>query len=186
MVKLAIWFYAGMFVLACAITFFWGQGDFRPWFPWRGVDGLLFDIALGVGIGLAIVWLSRVGMERLAWGREMMRSFKQSLGRLRRSEVLLMAFLSGIAEEALFRMALQSLWGVWVASILFGLVHTGPKRHYMIWTLFAMAFGFLAGGLVLWRPGLLLPAVIHITVNAMNLAKISEESRQPAHPAASP
>ncbi len=174
MVRMALWFYAGMFGLAYGIVFFWNGGDLSHWFPVRSVGGIALDILMGVGVGGGVVVISRFGMERLVWGRQMMESFVRVLGGLQRHEVLMLAFLSGIAEEALFRTTLQPLLGVVWTALLFGLVHTGPERHYALWTLFAMGFGLLVGGIVWWHPGLWLPAAAHITVNAMNLAKIAE------------
>ncbi len=173
MVRMAIWFYAGMLGLAYGISFFLGWGDLRHWFPVRSVGGIFLDIGMGVLVGLLVVVVSRFGMERLVWGKQMMESFVRVLGGLRPRDVLLLAFLSGIAEEALFRTTLQPFLGVGWTALLFGLVHTGPQKHYLLWTLFAMGFGLLIGGIVWWHPGLWLPAAAHITVNAMNLAKIA-------------
>ena len=166
-------FYGGMFVLACLITWRWGEAT--DWFPPKSWEAWIGDALLGVFVGLGLVWLGRLGSRHTAWGRAMLASFVEVLGGLRRHEVLALAFLSGIAEEALFRGALQPLIGVWWASLLFGLVHTGPARYFVAWTLFAFGFSLLIGAITLWRGGILVAVVAHITVNGINLAWIAEQ-----------
>jgi uncharacterized protein len=77
--------------------------------------------------------------------------------------------LSAVGEELLFRGVLQPLVGVVFSSVLFGLLHVGPDRRYLLWTVWAVAVGFLFAGLYVWTGGLLAPVVAHAAHNAATL-----------------
>lgn len=135
------------------------------------------DLLLGLGAAALLlgVW---TGAERvLPQARDLEEQIAALLGPLTRSEAVGLAVLSGFAEEVFFRGALQGALpgppGWLVASILFGLVHTGPGRAFRLWTLFALSAGFLLGGLMLWRGNLLGPVVAHFAVNAVNLSRLA-------------
>lgn len=84
-----------------------------------------------------------------------------------------MALLSGFAEELLFRGAIQGSLGIWVATILFALLHSGPGGSFRLWPVFALVAGALFGALVLWRGNLLAAIVAHAVVNAINLGRLA-------------
>jgi membrane protease YdiL (CAAX protease family) len=137
------------------------------------------DLLLGFGAAALLlgVW---AGAERvLPQARDLEEKIAALLGPLTRSEAVGLAVLSGFAEELFFRGAVQgSIDGVggWVlASIIFGLVHTGPGRAFLLWTLFALSAGFLLGGLMVWRGNLLGPVVAHFVVNAVNLSRLAAQ-----------
>jgi membrane protease YdiL (CAAX protease family) len=149
---------------------------------WKGVLAAL-------GIGLALVGLTRLGAR--AWkpmGRAA-RAGAEMLGPLTSGEVLGLALLSGFAEELLFRGALWPTLGLWGTTLLFGLVHMVPRLDLWIWPLFATLAG-LAMGLVREGSGNVVPAMLaHVLVNALNLAWLSRfaarapEIAPPAPPA---
>jgi membrane protease YdiL (CAAX protease family) len=86
--------------------------------------------------------------------------------------IAVLAGLSGVCEEVLFRGPLQSALGWLPASLLFALAHGGGQRRLWVWFVFALTAGLLFGGLVLWY-GSLSPAVVaHITVNAINMQRL--------------
>ena len=97
----------------------------------------------------------------------------------RRWDLVLVSVFSGIGEEAFFRGALQPVLGVVATSILFGLLHIGPDRRYLAWTLWAVGAGFLFGFLYEWTGGLLAPMTAHVLHNAATLLlwKQSREKR---------
>ena len=88
---------------------------------------------------------------------------------MRRRDILILAALSGVGEEALFRGALQPEIGIVAASLLFGALHVGPDRRYLLWTLWAVGAGFLFGALYEWTGGILAPVVAHALHNAATL-----------------
>ena len=87
----------------------------------------------------------------------------------RRRDLLVLAALSGVGEEALFRGALQPEIGIVATSLLFGALHVGPDRRYLLWTLWAVGAGFLFGALYEWTGGILAPVVAHALHNAVTL-----------------
>jgi membrane protease YdiL (CAAX protease family) len=146
---------------------------------WKGVLAAL-------GIGLALVGLTRLGAR--AWkpmGRAA-RAGAAMLGPLTMGEVLGLALLSGFAEELLFRGALWPTLTLWGTTLLFGLVHVVPRLDLWVWPLFATLAG-LAMGLVREGSGHLLPSIlVHVLVNGFNLAWLSRFAAHPPAPAAPP
>ncbi|HJX28947.1 MAG TPA: CPBP family intramembrane glutamic endopeptidase, partial [Thermoanaerobaculia bacterium] len=71
--------------------------------------------------------------------------------------------------------AIDGVGGWLAASVIFGLVHTGPGREFRLWTLFALTAGFLLGGLMVWRGNLLAPVIAHFAVNAVNLSRLAAQ-----------
>ncbi|MDA8015806.1 MAG: CPBP family intramembrane metalloprotease, partial [Thermoanaerobaculia bacterium] len=131
------------------------------------------DVVWGLGAGaalLAIWWLASKMVPGL---RRLEDEFSTMLAGLDPSEALALALISGFAEELFFRGAMQQSWGFWPTVILFGLLHTGPSRIFLWWTVFATGAGAFFGWIVLER-GTLLPAVIaHVLVNGVNLWRLA-------------
>jgi membrane protease YdiL (CAAX protease family) len=128
-------------------------------------DPLAGLLAAGVMIGLSHQWTVHTRS-----GRALARGLARLLGPLALRHVALLALLSGVAEEAFFRGALQPRVGwVW-ASLIFGAVHFIPRPEFRLWTLFSMGAGFLLGFLFDATGNLVAPVVTHIAVNAVNLA----------------
>jgi membrane protease YdiL (CAAX protease family) len=86
-----------------------------------------------------------------------------------RASLLLLSLFSGVGEEVFFRGAVQQEFGLVVASVLFGVVHVGPDRRYLVWTVWAIAAGFLFGVLYDVSGGLLAPILAHAAHNAATL-----------------
>jgi CAAX protease family protein len=83
--------------------------------------------------------------------------------------LVLVSIFSGVGEEAFFRGAVQQEFGLVVASLLFGLVHVGPDRRYLVWTAWAVLAGFVFGAIYDASGGLLAPVVAHAGHNAATL-----------------
>ncbi|MFM8978992.1 MAG: lysostaphin resistance A-like protein [Planctomycetia bacterium] len=141
-------------------------------------------LAGGLGAGLLLVLLAQVATR--VWGafaatREML---VRMLGPLGVRDALLLALLSGVAEELLFRGALWPHLGLVGTSLLFGLMHLIPHRALWSYPLFATAAGFLLGLLRSESGSVLPPVIAHVTVNAINLAWLGREARRQAKAAA--
>lgn len=135
-------------------------------------EGWWIDLAAGLGAGLLLLgfWFALSRVSRLA--RELEGHLSSLLGPLRVSEAVGLALLSGFAEELFFRGALQGSVGWVLATLLFGLLHSGPGPAFRIWTLFALAAGVAFGLLMEWRGNLLAPIVGHVVVNAVSLIRL--------------
>ena len=142
---------------------------------------LHIDLAWGLGAGgalLAAWWLASKIIPGL---RRLEDELSTMLDGLDSSEAVALALISGFAEELFFRGAMQQSWGFWPTVLLFGLLHTGPKRAFLWWTAFATGAGAFFGWIVLER-GTLLPAIVaHIIVNGVNLWRLARrgESGEP-------
>lgn len=84
-----------------------------------------------------------------------------------RTNLVLVSVFSGIAEEVFFRGVVQPEFGLVMASLAFGVLHVGPDRRYLVWTVWAILVGFLFGFMFEWTGGLLAPIVAHVLHNAV-------------------
>jgi membrane protease YdiL (CAAX protease family) len=174
LVRIALVFYAAMF--AAAVLWAALAGD--PLFyasaaaERRGVAPLL-DLAAGALAAGIVIFLTREFTRRSRWGEELARELGSLLGPLALADCLLLAAASGVAEEALFRGALQPRVGLVAASLIFGLAHFAPKRELVPWTVFSIGAGFLLGALFDATGNLLAPVVAHVLINAVNLRMIA-------------
>jgi len=138
----------------------------------RGVDPLR-DLGTGLLAGGIVILLSRELTRRSRWGEALARALAGVLGRLSLSQCLYLAVLSGVAEEAFFRGALQPHVGLVAASLIFGLAHFAPRRDLLPWAAFSLGAGLLLGGLFEITGNLLAPVAAHALINAVNLRFLS-------------
>ncbi|MCP3987337.1 MAG: CPBP family intramembrane metalloprotease [bacterium] len=129
---------------------------------------------LGLAVGLVLVAVSRKWTRATASGAILAETLGELVRGLTLPAVVLLALASGIAEEMLFRGALQTQVGWLLASLLFGAAHYLPRPGLRIWALFALLAGGLFGGLFEYTGTLLAPAVAHVTVNGLNLRWLSK------------
>lgn len=138
--------------------------------------GWWIDLGVGLAAGLLLLgaWW---GAERtFPLARELEARLGEALGPITPSEAVALALLSGFAEELFFRGAVQGSLGWAAATILFGLLHSGPGKAFRLWTLFAVGAGALLGGVMVWRGNLLGPVAGHFLVNAVNLRRLARDS----------
>jgi membrane protease YdiL (CAAX protease family) len=140
-------------------------------------DGVhwLRDPLIGLVAGLLVIVGSAELTARTRLGQALARALADVIGPLRARDCLVLALSSGIAEEALFRGALQPRVGLVWASLLFALAHLVPRRELLPWSLFSLAAGFLLGGLYAATGNLVAPVVAHVVVNAVNLHRLSRD-----------
>jgi hypothetical protein len=137
--------------------------------------------AIGAALGLAVVALTRLGTRHFQWARDLHASFRDLLGPLSGSEIVILALASSIGEEVLFRGALLPLVGVWIQALVFALLHVGPKRRFLPWTASAFVLGFAFGELARATGSLGGPIAAHFAINFLNLRYIVGEPAVPAH-----
>ena len=160
-VRLAALFY-GSLVVAAALWNIVRSRDFEIL-----SDSILVSTALGFLVAAGTVLLGLAVYRLVPVMREIADELAPRLvdGASRR-DLLLVSLFSGVGEEALFRGAVQPEFGLVVASIVFGAVHVGPDRRYLVWTAWALLAGFLFGGLYIVTGGLLAPVIAHVLHNA--------------------
>ena len=163
----------------------WTHPD--PWVRWPSPIGLLLSFVLGGAMTVLLVVTSRALVLRTASGRALHLGFREVLGSLSDAEAFVFAGVSALAEEVFFRGALQPEVGWVLSSALFGLVHIGPDRRFLLWTGVAVAAGLVFGALHALTGHLVGSIVAHALVNLLNLHYIRSHdlgARQPRCPEA--
>jgi membrane protease YdiL (CAAX protease family) len=169
-VRLALLFYGALGAVALLWAFLAGRSI---WFASADAAAAggnpLRDAGVGALAGALVVGISRLVTRHTGWGDALARTLAAALGRLSLVECVLLAAVSGVAEEALFRGALQPQVGLLAASVLFAAAHFLPRRELLPWTAFAFLAGLLLGALFERTGNLLAPIVAHALLNAVNL-----------------
>jgi uncharacterized protein len=163
-VALAAVFYAALLFVAAVVGVLGGRNVFALG------DSVPFGLLVGVIVASGTVTLG-IFVYRLS---PALRRLSDELAphlvdRARWRDLVLVSIFSGVGEEALFRGALQPEIGLVAASLLFGVLHVGPDRRYLVWTLWAVGAGFLFGFLYAWTGGILAPVTAHALHNAATL-----------------
>ncbi len=126
----------------------------------------------GVSAGLAMVVLSELLTRYTSWGRAISRMLKRLVGHLHPADILLLALLSSVGEELIFRGLVLPYIGLASSSVIFGLLHFLPRKGLWVWSIWASCAGYLLGILALYTGGLLAPIIAHFTVNLIGLYTI--------------
>lgn len=171
-VGLAVAFYAALFFAAIVLAFLGGRDALTLGAP------VLFGLAAGVVTACGTV-ASGLLLYRLSPAiRKISEELAPSLvDDANRRDLLLVSVASGVGEEVFFRGALQPVLGIVATSLLFGALHVGPDRRYLVWTFWAVGAGFLFGFLYEWTGGILAPVTAHVLHNAATLL-LWKRSRQ--------
>lgn len=169
-VRLALLFYGGLF----AVALLWGLIAGRSLLfasPEAGRLGVapLRDTGVGLLAGALVIAVSHAVTRRTAWGDRLGRILATVLGPLTLTECVVLALVSGVAEEVFFRGAVQPHVGLLAASALFALAHFAPRRELLPWTAFSFLAGLVLGALFETTGNLLAPVLAHALVNGVNL-----------------
>ncbi len=174
---LAIPIYAGMTVLA--LVWGWARGLTDDWWTFEAGGDVVAAVALAAVLAGLAVGLS-LQMERSVPGvRALADRFSSLLSGTTWKDAVVLAATSSVGEELLFRGCLQSELGLWPATIVFALVHSGPERVYLWWTGSAFVFGLGLGLLYDAHGGLLAPIVMHFGINAVNITLLGRKADDP-------
>jgi membrane protease YdiL (CAAX protease family) len=181
-VKLGLALYGAMIGLAVAIAWWredslWEQPAVWPaglphWLVANEASAMALSVTGGALLAVATILSTRVLVRRTAWARALRAEFRASLEGASDRDIILLALASGVAEELLFRGALQPALGVVLTSILFGAVHFVPTRRLAPWSVWAGVMGLLLG-LLYDHAGSIAGCVLaHVAINAVNLRMI--------------
>lgn len=133
---------------------------------------LLASPVLGIALGLAVVGLTRLASRHLQWARELQTSFHDLLGPLTGRDIVILALASSIGEELLFRGALLPWLGLWPQALIFALLHVGPGKRFVPWTISALVLGAGLGVMASETGNVGGPIAAHFTINFVNLHHI--------------
>jgi hypothetical protein len=178
-VPLLRWAGIGYSLLAAAALAWNGWGG-RPWAyldPAAAAAGVRWgrDLGLGLACAVAVIAVSHAVTTRTRWGAALARELALALGPLTLAECAALAALSGFAEEAFFRGALQPRLGWLAASVVFGLAHWAPRRTLWPWTGFALLAGGVLGAMFELTGNLVAPVTAHAVINAVNLRLLTRD-----------
>lgn len=171
---LGLLLYAGMALLGAVIAFVRGEPIFVREAGDLPADGLLVSLSLGLALALVTTVSTRWLVAHFGWARTLRAQMRPFLAGATPVQLGVLALLSGTAEEIFFRGALQPWVGLVVASLAFGLMHLGPTRAFLPWTIWALVMGLCFGALVAWTGHLVGAIVAHVAINAVNLRAVAD------------
>lgn len=184
--KAALKFYAGMIVFACIWMFF--RDGYLFYKKLHFTENLPEVFNISFVFIFFVVFVSFLLTQFTVWGKESEELLVKTLGKLGFSEILLMALLSSIGEELLFRGAMQisfaEIWGVsnsvFLTSLIFGLFHppVDKKLFYFPYMAFFLSLGL--GWTLVKTSNILCPVIIHFGINFCNMSimQISQKNSQ--------
>ena len=158
-----------MALVALVIASARGNPDLYRLDPTREPAWFAISPGLGLAVGLFVVGATRLATKHLQWARDLHSSFRDLLGPLTGKEIVILALASSIGEELLFRGALLPWFGIWIQGTVFALLHVGPGRRFVPWTISALVLGFAFGWLAQWTGNLGGPIAAHFAINFLNL-----------------
>jgi hypothetical protein len=170
--SLVIGLYGAMALVALVIAAARGNPDLYRLDPSMPPLWLAISPAIGFGVGLSVVGATRLATKHFQWARDLHSSFRDLLGPLTGKEIIILALASSIGEELLFRGALQPWLGIWIQGGIFALLHVGPGKRFLPWTISAFVLGIAFGGLAQWTGNLGGPIAAHFAINFLNLRYI--------------
>ncbi|AKF06354.1 CPBP family intramembrane glutamic endopeptidase [Sandaracinus amylolyticus] len=139
------------------------------------LGGAASIVSMGLGLVIAVITITstRSLLARTRWARALRTELKTLLEGASGAQLVLLGVASGVAEELLFRGALQPWLGYVGTSIGFGLLHVAPRRELLPWTVWAVVMGFVLGGVFELTGALEGPIVAHVLINVVNLRVIA-------------
>ncbi len=155
----------------CAVVIAWARGVSLI----RGPANLpelgspLASLALGAALAMLTIAATRRIVLRTRWGKTLREDFRALLADATPSDAVWLALLSGVGEELLFRGALLPWWGLAGSSLAFGVLHVGPARRFLGWTLWASVLGALLGEICQITGRIEGAILAHVLINAVNL-----------------
>jgi uncharacterized protein len=147
-----------------------------PWThpsPWISLDPALSLTTSAVGgltLAALIILATRFTVARYAWARRLHEDLRPVARDLSLSHILLIAGLSSLGEELLFRGLLTPWLGVVGSAVLFGLAHQMRGSSRLVWAAWAALVGLGLGALFAATGSLVGPLLCHAVVNAVNLS----------------
>jgi len=168
--------FAGTYAVVGAVAFalIWPRGSPvlhpHPRLTLDESSAHLWSLCVGLAFGSFLVVASRITVQRFGWARRLhleLRPFARGLSSL---GIVVLAVLSSVGEELLFRGLLQPWLGLWPQAILFGLLHQMPGPSRWIWAGWAFLVGLSLGALFELSGSLIGPLVAHALVNGLNLS----------------
>ncbi len=147
--------------------------DLSPW------AAHAYSSLLGLTLGLGLALATRPLVARFDWARRLHDELRPVARDMSTTGICVVAVLSSLGEELLFRAVLQPALGLWLQALLFGVAHQLPGRARFTWMVWAAVMGLLLGALFQLTGSLLGPILAHAAVNGLNLRYLREHDPKP-------
>lgn len=153
------------------------------WLPLTGAEAHAFSALLGAAFAGVIVVGTRVLVVNTEWAKALHRDLRPLTEGLDGLGIVVVAGMSAVAEELVFRGLLMpwlGSWGLVTQAALFGLVHaqlSGPSRW--VWVSWASLVGLALGAMFALTGSLLGPIVAHALINGLNLLYLQTHDTAP-------
>lgn len=141
-----------------------------PWLDLDPVPALGASVLGGLGLALVVVLATRFTVARYAWAKKLHEELRPVARDLSLAHIIVVAGLSSLGEELLFRGLLTPWLGVVGSAIVFGLAHQMRGASRVVWAAWAAVVGLGLGALFAATGSLVGPLVGHAVVNAVNLS----------------
>ena len=142
-------------------------------FAFPGWSGFGWNVLVGALLATSVLCGGRALKGTFRWARELDQEFRIILSPMTLGGALVLAVGSGIAEETFFRGVMQPVFGLYVTSLAFGLLHYPMNRRLIPWTVIAIVMGFTLGLVYQTTDSLFAVAFAHGLINFFELADIA-------------
>ncbi len=151
-----------------------------PWLPLEGFEAYAFSVVLGAAFAAAVVVGTRLLVENVGWAKNLHRDLRPMTLRLDGAGIVVIALLSAVAEELVFRGLLMPWMGLVPQALLFGVVHaqlSGPSRW--VWVAWATVVGLALGAIFALSGSLFGAMLAHALINGLNLLYLKSHDTAP-------
>jgi uncharacterized protein len=146
----------------------------EPLLTWGPLVGTTLSAALGIAFAVLLIGVTRVAVTRFGWARQLHRELRPVARDLSLGGILVVAGLSSLGEELLFRGLLTPLLGLPLSALLFGFAHQIRGSSRWVWVGWATIVGLALGGIFVLTGSLVGPLLAHAIVNAVNLTYLRD------------
>ena len=176
-----------MYLAVAAAAFGWAYVDGRPCLllhpaaaPRTGLADVGIQAVTGMLAGLLLSGVAWQLSRAVTWFGQVDDFFTTIMGNFSTAEMAVMVVVGSTAEELFFRGAIQPGVGLVWQALIFGALHTGPRRLMVFllpWTLMAVAFGLLSGFLFQYTGTLMASVAAHLAVNTVGFVRLKRRMK---------
>jgi len=175
--------YAFLGIASSAVALVWRTGSPfvhpTPILALPAPTSHIYSAAVGLVVGALVVMSTRLSVARFEWARRLHRELRPVARVMSGTGIVVLALMSALGEELLFRGLLQPWIGLVPQAILFGLLHQVRGSSRWVWVAWAIVVGLLLGFVFQATGSLVGPIVAHALVNGLNLAYLKTHDPEP-------
>lgn len=153
-----------------------------PWLSLGAAKGASLGLVLGLVFAGLVVASTAFLVTRFDWAKSVAHELGPFALGLTGPQLVALLGVAGLAEELVFRALLGPTLGVFVSSVLFGLVHQMGGKGRWPWVIWASLVGLGLASIYALTGSLLGPLVAHALINGMNVARVRRMQTPPRRP----